>query len=85
MIWHRARARGLLEDSVRATRITMPMRAKGERDVLGKEKGGGTETDTQVRGVKWMEASMKSALELRQLQSDPRPSLDGLGACDPHP
>lgn len=63
----------------------MPMRAKGEKDVLGKEKGGGTETDTQVRGVKWMEASMKSVLKLGQLQSDPRPSLDGLGACDPHP
>lgn len=37
----------------------------------------------QVKCVKGIEASMKSVLELGQLQSDPRPSLDRLGDCDP--
>lgn len=46
VIWHRARARGLLEESIQATRRMMLMREKEEKDFPGKEKGGGTETDT---------------------------------------
>lgn len=45
MIWHKARTRGLLENSIHDARIMMLMRAKAGKDMPGKEKDGGMETD----------------------------------------
>lgn len=46
VIWHKARPRGPLGNSIHAIRREMLMRAIGEKDVLGKEKDGGMDTNS---------------------------------------